>query len=171
MYDQVMHEYWNALGVVDEPCFSTVKNTTNPNYVVKGIVPAGISPNTKVNFWAASPPDRMTTFAGSGLPFPNPEMAFENTPNKGAVRAVGGAFQISVQFPNSFYVNMGKTLLPPHVLVKFCDPRSEVKAIVIGDPIPNRSLTSLPGNYTRSSFEPRQWNEKDLARFSSHIYA
>lgn len=166
-----MHDYWNSLGVANAPCFSTLKSTINPNYVFRGTVPVGLSPDTKVNFWAASPPDRMTTFAGSGLPFANPEMAFENTPNRGAVKASGGKFEISLQFPNSFYVNMGKTLLPPHVLVKFCEPRSEVKAIVIGNPIPNRSLTNLPGNYTRSSYEPRQWNEKDLARFSSHIVA
>lgn len=157
-----MDDYWNSLGVADEACFSTKETVHKPNYLLKGLVPPGASANTIVNFWAASPPDRMTTFAGSGLPFANPEMAFENTPNRGAVRAVAGAFEIRLQFPNSFYVNMGKTLLPPHVLLRFCEPRSEIKAVVIGEPIPNRSLTSLPGQYTRSNFEPRQWNLNDL---------
>lgn len=166
-----MDDYWNSLGVSKEPCFSALRSVENPNYLLKGTVPASASGNTTVNFWAASPPDRMTTFAGSGLPFANPEMAFENTPNKGAVKAANGAFEIRLQFPNSFYVNMGKTLLPPHVLLKFCEPQSEIKAIIIGESIPHRSLTSLPGEYTRSNFEPRQWNYNDLARFSATIVA
>ena len=92
-----MDDYLNSLGVPIEPCFSTRNNVENPNYLLTGTVPSSASMNTTVNFWAASPPDRMTTFAGSGLPFANPEMAFENTPNKGAVRAVDGSFEIRLQ--------------------------------------------------------------------------
>lgn len=126
-----------------------------------------VSPNCLINFWAAAPIDRMAIFAGSGLPFPNPEVAYENTPNKGSVYASNGHSEIRLRFPNSFYVSMGTILLPPHVLLKFCKPKSLIHTVVLGKTISNKSLASLPGKYTRSNFATRQWDAEDLAQYSA----
>ena len=166
-----MDAYWTMVKSLktSDQCPIQTSETSRADFIVKGRVPLSSRPDTLVRYWAAAPADRMTTFAGSGLPFPNPEQAFENTPNKGTVRAENGRFTIGLRFPNSFYVNLGKTLLPPHVLLKFCDNSEAVKAVVLGQGIPNRSLSSLPGNYTRQSFQPREWDDQDLARFSPTI--
>ena len=53
-------------------------------------------------------------------------------------------------FPNSIYVDLGTKLIPPHMLLKVCaqGANDEIDAVILGDPIPNRSLTSLPEHYS-----------------------
>ena len=46
------------------------------------------SKNGLVKFIAANAPDYRQSYSGSGLPFPNPEIAYENTPNKGTAKVV-----------------------------------------------------------------------------------
>ena len=69
-----------------------------------------------VEYIAAAPADHRSSYAGSGLPFPNPEMAYDNTPNSGAVKTTNGYFEIRISYPNSFYVEQGTKLLRPHLL-------------------------------------------------------
>ena len=62
-----------------------------------------------------------TTYSGSGLPYSNPDIAFDNSPNKGAVKVINGKFTFNIHYPNSFYAGFGKHLITPHVYYKLCN--------------------------------------------------
>ena len=106
-----------------------------------------------VKYTAPNSPTYSTSFAGSGLPYPNEDIAFENTPNRGVVKVVNGTFEILLKYPNSYYINMGTIYIPPHVkLVLFNDKNKQIgdiKNIELGEGIPFRTLT-WP--------EQRNWN-------------
>ena len=100
-----------------------------------------------VIFWAANPPNYNTSFSGSGLPYPNPDVAFDNTPNQGATKVKNGSFKFKIRYPSSFYAGLGSLYLPPQVYYKVCqgeDNESKVHVIKIGEGIPFRSLTYAP---------------------------
>jgi hypothetical protein len=69
---------------------------------------------------APNPIDRMSNYSGSGLPFPNYEIAFENTPNIHKVDA-SGVFDVSFKYPNSFYMPDGINKIKPSVYFVFTD--------------------------------------------------
>jgi hypothetical protein len=107
-----------------------------------------------LQYWAANPPTYLTSVSGSGLPYPNPETAYENTPNVGKVRlGAAGRFRFRINFPNSYYKHLGKTLVRPHVKFLFRDSQGNmignIISVKIGQGIPYRSLT-WP--------EKRNWN-------------
>lgn len=66
--------------------------------------------------FAAAPLDRMMNYAGSGLPFPCSDIAFENTPNRFSVPK-DGTIETSFVRPNSYY-NVFHEKIPPTVFVK-----------------------------------------------------
>ncbi len=71
-------------------CEGIVLDSGNGEYVVKGkLASAG---NNTIQFWAPNPPTYTTSYSGAGLPYANPDMAYDNTPNRGAVQASGGNF-------------------------------------------------------------------------------
>ena len=45
-----------------------------------------------LNYLAAAPADHITSYTGSGLAFPNEEVAFDNTPNKGKMKINASKF-------------------------------------------------------------------------------
>ena len=90
-------------------------------YTVKGKVNSKTI-NPTVLFWAAAPPLKTASYAGSGIPYANPNMAFQNTPNKGAVVAKNKEFSFKIQFPNSYYTRLGTVYNKPHVTIKVCEP-------------------------------------------------
>ena len=140
--------------------------TTNGvgDITVKGSVKSGAS-DAKVIFWAASPPNYRQSYSGSGLPFPNPEMAYENTPNKGIVRAVNGNFSIKMFFPNSFYIDLGTTYVPPHINFEVCEGNNKKSfAVQIGEGIPYRTLTYAPPG-GRSRTDPFFYKQADTPDF------
>ena len=67
---------------------------------------------------APNPIDRMSNYSGSGLPFPNYEIAFENTPNIHKVDT-SGVFDISFKYPNSFYMPDGINKIKPSIYFIF----------------------------------------------------
>ena len=67
---------------------------------------------------APNPIDRMSNYTGSGLPFPNYEIAFENTPNIHKIDT-SGVFDISFKYPNSFYMPDGINKIKPSVYFVF----------------------------------------------------
>lgn len=162
-----MDQYWTGHKLFsDGSCGDVDFTPSDGNLLVEGRVKMHQDPNAVVRYWAAAPMDRMTTFAGSGLPFANAEMAYENTPNRGAVRAVNGKFSFKIFKPNSFYIKGGVELLPPHVLINVCSGNNtEIEGIILSKPLRDRSLTWLPDHYTRSSYKSREWDTKDLRRF------
>lgn len=55
---------------------------------------------------APNPVDMRTSFSGSALPFPNEEIAFENTKNHSIIDNTG-VIDITFKYPNSYYLPCG----------------------------------------------------------------
>lgn len=109
--------------------------------------------NKNIIWWAANPPTYITSFSGSGLPYPNPNIAYENTVNKGMVKTdCNGYFHFRVRYPNSYYTGLGSKLVEPNCHIKLCDS-NESHTIKLGNGIPFRMLTYPP---LISSHRPRK---------------
>lgn len=161
--DEHMCDKWN-LSAQEKNLLSDVTALHNGkgNYVFNGKVKdymksMSLLQGIYVQFWAANPPDRRYSFPGSGLPFPNESVAFQETPNMGAVPVAKALFNFNIEYPNSYYTDMGRTLVPPQVKFRFVDslarPMSKVYTVKLGPSIPYRSLT-----WTKK----RNWNEGPL---------
>ena len=128
----------------------TVRITRDGEYkfVLEGVCKGA----TSGTYVAASPPDFRSSYAGSGLPYPNEEIAFTDTPNKGKLTlGEGGSFKLTVVFPNSYYINNGSTMVMPQVCFDFNNIEGLVEVPLSDKPlIQNRSLSSLPGKTNRS---------------------
>lgn len=120
-----------------------------PVLEVSGEFPEG--GDGELEYWAARPADFRASYHGSGLPFANPEQAYDRTPNQGIVPIESGKFRFEIALPNSFYLQQGRHLLTPHVLLRRKgDGLDAIQVLPLGQGIPHRSLTHLPGNYPRS---------------------
>lgn len=100
----------------------------------------------KLMFWAAAPIRPGHSFSGNGLPFANPHIAYENTPNKGEVAlTTGGRFTFTLNhLPNAYYVGNGTIYMPPHVSLKVCadeECNAEYVSVKIDEGIPFRTMT------------------------------
>ena len=98
-----------------------------------------------LRYWAANSPMTISSFSGSGLPFPNEDIAYENTPNQGNIEIYDVNFSLKFIKPNSYYTNQGKTLVKPHVNFMFTlgnnVPIGPVYQKEIDDYIPYRTLS------------------------------
>lgn len=98
---------------------------------------------------AANPIPRMTSYHGSGLPYPCPAVAMENTPNRATIPS-DGIFDVIFTYPNSYYMYDGRERIPPSVFVTLV-PNDASDPIVLqfrleqDDPLSLRSLTHRPG--------------------------
>jgi hypothetical protein len=103
-----------------------------------------------LKYWAANPIPRMYSYSGSGLPFPNPEVAYENSPNQGEVMVdATGQFNIALLQPSGYYTRQGKVLMKPHVHFRV-PGYNRIFTITIADDFPYRSLSNLPDRPNRS---------------------
>ena len=110
-----------------------------------------LNPNTEIDYIAASPITRGYSYSGSGLPYPNPEVAYEGTPNIGSITSdAEGDFKVEIEYPNSYYVRQGSILLNPHISF-YTKSTGKLYTVDVGRPVQNRSLTGLPDRYKRSS--------------------
>lgn len=108
------------------------------------------APGALLKYWAANPILRNYSYAGSGLPYPNPETAYENTPNQGYINLdPDGSFNIKLDHPSGYYVRLGKILLKPHIHLKL-EGYDQVYTITLADNFPYRSLKNLPNMPNRS---------------------
>lgn len=103
----------------------------------------------RVQWLAAAPPDHRASYAGSGLPFPNPSAAFYGTPNKGILTVdpvMGkGSEPIRLKMPNSYYVCVGSHLIPPRLYLLYQHHGEKRKiSITLSTGIPYRSLSYPP---------------------------
>lgn len=107
---------------------------------------------SKIQFWAGCPPDHIQSYSGSGLPFPNPDVAYENTPNIGTVYSNdNGDFSFKIRIPNSYYNGLGTIYQSPHVQIKVINSESQhIHSIDVSNGIPFRLLT-YPGSVPRTS--------------------
>ena len=130
---------------------STHVNTTDWTVKITGVCygtkgTAGSSGlKKKISYVAASPPDRHTSFTGSGLPFPSAAHAFLGRPNRGEVDvAWDGSFSLTCDMPNSYYTHLGSVHVGPRVYL-FVDSvgshHENMLTVPISDGIPYRKLT------------------------------
>ncbi len=66
---------------------------------------------------APNPPDKITSYSGSALPFPNEEIALEKTKN---IYIIGndGLINAKFKFPNSYYNTEGtKKIISPFLII------------------------------------------------------
>lgn len=123
-----------------------IKEKQNNGLVVSGTVKNIIShTNLFLKYSAANQPTYTTSFSGSGLPFPNEKIAFENSPNRGVVPIINKSFSFEINYPNSYYNNLGTVYVPPHVKILIVDsynnPLTDLQIINLGNGIPFRTLT------------------------------
>jgi len=113
-------------------------------YTVSGRIKGGAG----LLYRAADPADRRLAVAGSGLPFANPSMAFDGDNTGQAQIGNFGGFSFTITRPNSYYTHHGKVLVAPHVDLQVLNKEGVIAhevRIPLGESIPNRSLTGLPG--------------------------
>jgi len=138
-----MCEQWKSKYFNEYSCKGIIVDEGNGEFIVKGKLQSNIN-NSKLLYYSPNPPTYCTSYSGSGLPYPNPLIAFDNTPNKGAViTGNNGEFQFRVRYPNSYYAGLGTVYVPPHVYVKVCGQK-KVHTIKLGDGIPFRMLSYPP---------------------------
>jgi len=100
----------------------------------------GTTSSDRVEYFAANPLWKNYSYSGSGLPYPNWEIAYDRTINHGFI---GDKFNITLYHPSEYYINQGKTLLKPHVHFKFLN-NQKIITLIIADYLPYRSLKNLP---------------------------
>lgn len=159
--DENMCSKWKE---VDEPLqdvkLKILKNMAG-SFVIKGQYEDSIllrsSGDAYVKYWAANPPTYGDSYSGSGLPYPNPAVAYENSPNIGVIKCSGNEFEFRLVYPNSYYKNMGTVLVPPQVRFHFTDASgkkiSKIHTLKLSEGIPFRTLTWPP---------QRDWNKGPL---------
>ena len=103
-----------------------------------------------LKYWAANSPNISASFSGSGLPFPNEEIAYENSKNQGNLEIYNLNFSLNFLKPNSYYTNQGKVLVRPHVNFMFITgddtPIGGVYKIELDNFIPYRTLSMVRKN-------------------------
>jgi hypothetical protein len=126
------------------------KNVNNGGCLIKGslkddLYARSLVENIFIKYIAANPPTYNSNFSGSGLPYPNVDVAFENTPNKGIIKVENGKFNIIIKYPNSYYENMGSLYIPPQIKLVAVNKDNKnlsiVEVINLGEGIPFRTLT------------------------------
>jgi hypothetical protein len=98
----------------------------------------------KLVYAAAAPADRRASFSGSGLPFPNANQAFDNTPNIGTVLTDpgSGSFTIQIKVPNAYYVGLGSVYVQPKIYLNWHNGHvAKERALNISEGIAYRKLT------------------------------
>jgi len=124
--------------IIDQNRNITVRGTcTVPNAVV-------------VKYAAAAPADMRMSYTGSGLPYPNEEVAYEGSPNIGDAPVVGNNFVFNIVNPNAYYKDNGATMVQPHVVFTINNEYFDVPLPPTMQ-IPNRSLSGLPDRPNRTA--------------------
>ena len=152
--DATMCSRWKVSHVNFRDTTVNVHYNSEGNFIVEGKAPVGVE---FVKYWASSPPTYSLSFSGSGLPYPNKEVAMENTPNQGIAEVKNGNFQFPLEYPNSYYDQSLRKIVPPQVKFCFVDRNGEnhgdVYVANLGDGIPYRSLVDT---------KKRDWNAGPL---------
>lgn len=123
-----------------------------------------------VHFRAPAPADHLTSFSGSELPFPNPDAAFENTPNEGFVK-VDASLNATVPLmrPNAYYNPFEDSYTPPHVEIRYVglsENRPRVWKVVIPYQLPRFRSLGHPSNRNGPTF---YHSKRDLTRTQERI--
>ena len=152
--DATMCSRWNVSQVQFRDTTVNIHYNSDGNFIVEGKAPIG---TPFVKYWAAAPPTYSLSFSGSGLPYPNEELAMEKSPNQGRAEVKNGFFQFPLEYPNSYYDKFLRKIVPPQV--KFCyvnqngEHQGDVYVANLGEGIPFRSLVDT---------KKRDWNAGPL---------
>lgn len=118
-----------------------VESPTKYDITVRGTIKEATDDGI-LYYVAAAPPDYRASYSGSALPFNSMEQAFDNTPNKGSLRLDGSGFVIPLVFPNSYYIGLGTTFVPPTLYLRYMTSgQPKELTIKLSEGIPYRSLT------------------------------
>lgn len=152
--DATMCSRWKVSNVQYTDSTVNIHYNSDGNFIIEGKAPAGVE---FVKYWAASPPTYSLSFSGSGLPYPNEEVALEKTPNQGVADVKLGSFQFPLEYPNSYYDQLLRKYVPPQVKFLFVNQNGEnhgeVHVANLGNGIPFRSLVDT---------KKRDWNSGPL---------
>jgi hypothetical protein len=152
--NETMCSRWKVSQVQFKDTTVNIHYNSDGNFIIEGKAPIDVQ---FVKYWAASPPTYSLSFSGSGLPYPNEELALEKTPNQGVADVKNGFFQFPLEYPNSYYDQFLRKYVPPQV--KFCyvdgngENRGDVYVANLGDGIPFRTLVDT---------KKRDWNSGPL---------
>lgn len=92
------------------------RNPTDGTVTVEGRLTEPFGQPVTIQWSAAAPVTRGIGFAGAGQPYPNREIAFENTPNKGTIESQDGAFSLTLSsIPAGYYTGLGSVFVPPMI--------------------------------------------------------
>jgi len=133
-------------------------------YVITGKVHDNVK-NGKIRYFSAAPMDKITSFSGAGIPFPNPEVAFDNSPNQGEIELTReNSFEIVLSKPNSYYINLGSTFVPPALYIRYNngEPTDQIVSIQICHAIPFRTLNYPAERIKKGAmfYDDTQFSEK-----------
>jgi len=138
----------------NETCAGSITFLSHNTLQIKGTLKS-LVPNAILYYWAASPPTYGISYSGSGLPYPNPIVAYDRTPNKGVININNSEFNFNIKYPNAYYIGLGSLYIPPHINFKISTPNNPDKylSIKIDEGIPFKMLTypAPPGNKPRIS--------------------
>jgi hypothetical protein len=141
---------WKETDVYNDLFTAKIYQNNDKNVMIKGSLNMDIKKLLKgsrifLKYFGANSPTNGGSFTGSGLPFPNKEVAYENTDNTGILQVFGDVFSLNILKPNSYYINHGKTLIRPHINFTFIDGNERAVSnsykIMLDDYIPYRSLS------------------------------
>lgn len=94
-----------------------ITRDVNDKVHVSGQITKYGASNMTIRWMAAKGAHRCTSFSGSGLPYHNPEQAFDNSPNKGFIHSPDGSFELElVSLPSAYYTGLGSIYVPPTIL-------------------------------------------------------
>lgn len=138
-----MCENWRQTAAAQNTCekIRRASESDDGDYTVKGYDES--YGNSNLLFWAANPPTYVNSYTGSGLPFPNSDIAYENTVNKGVTKCKNGHYSFKLRFPNAYYKGLGTVYVEPCYHLQVCGS-TEIKTITIGHGIPFRMMTYPP---------------------------
>ena len=123
---------------------------------VSGIIYDSVD-NNEAYYLAPAPAGHMNSFSGSGLPFPNEEIAYLHTPNKGKLELKMKSFKVNILMPNSYCKEMCNKLIEPTLSIKYSNgEKNKILKIPVGNRIPYRSQ-NYPYNRTSPTFYKDGW--------------
>jgi hypothetical protein len=143
-----------------------MKNDKDNTIVLNGVLNSSISlpTDSQIKYWAANSPTFNGSFSGSGLPFPNENVAFTKSKNSGLAKINGENFSFNIKTPNSYYKNMGALYVDPEVKIQVVDKNekgiSKIQSIKVANGIPFRTLT-WPVQ--------RDWNNGPMFYYNPHL--
>lgn len=128
--------------------------------------------NNTINIIAANPSDSLGNYSGTNLPFPNTDIAFENTVNKFNIKSQN--INIELKYPNSYYsILNGKEKIPPTIYIGD-ENNNNIESIILEDNCPLKTLISrnhynLPNFYNdKNNVLPTTTGYKSMMNYANY---